>query len=54
VREDERPHFSKEREKWGTQMLYLGRKRATRLYNHVNPTDELYGDADDPLEIPAL
>ena len=30
-------------------------KSGTRLerYNHVNPANELYGDADDPLEIPA-
>lgn len=24
------------------------------LYNCVNSADELYGDADDPLEVPAL
>jgi hypothetical protein len=39
----ELPTSRKEREKWGT-----------RRYNRVNPADGLYGDADDPLEIPAL
>jgi hypothetical protein len=27
--------------------------RLLDLYNHVNPDDEIYGDADDPAEIPA-
>jgi hypothetical protein len=31
-----------------------GVKWGTGRYNYVDPADELYGDADDPLEIPAL
>jgi len=30
------------------------RNGAPALYNHVNPVDEPYGDADDPPEVPAL
>jgi hypothetical protein len=37
------PTSRKERKKWGS-----------RRYNDVDPTNELYGDAEDPLEIPAL